>query len=211
MVKLTGPGLAKQAGGTLAGQLVFSSWKGRAYVKTKSTPTQPRTDPQMAMRNMLTFLSQEWANLTQPQQDAWDAVPVTEPIPAFNKYQKVNLQRYRSFLAPSIIYPITETGTSPAEANWTVTCLGDHARINVQIAAPNDGWGVAFYRKVGWGPAFKWSDVLHVQHLCGYCWHHWDFYPDESATYVFGFHTFTTDGKLTRPDPKTIAQCILTV
>ena len=57
MVKLTGPAIAQGAAGQLAGELIFSDWKGRAYLKKHRKPKQPRTPPQLAMCAMLRFLS----------------------------------------------------------------------------------------------------------------------------------------------------------
>lgn len=60
------------ARGALGGQ-VFSKNRGGAYVRTKVTPVNPRSTAQIAVRNRLTTLSQQWRGLTGDQRNAWRA------------------------------------------------------------------------------------------------------------------------------------------
>ncbi len=43
-----------------------------AYIRTKVTPTNPRTGAQLTARNRLASLSSGWRNLTQAQRDQWN-------------------------------------------------------------------------------------------------------------------------------------------
>lgn len=53
MAKVTGPFLSLGARGTLAGALTASNWKGISTMRIKSTPSNPKTDAQMAARAFL--------------------------------------------------------------------------------------------------------------------------------------------------------------
>lgn len=67
--------------GALAG-IVFSHNKGGQYIRARSTPTDPGTVQQTAMRNAIAVLSSRWAStLTQVQRDAWDVYAANVPRP----------------------------------------------------------------------------------------------------------------------------------
>ena len=55
---------------------VFSKNRAGAYVRTKVTPTNPRTIYQSAQRGLLTALSQAWRTLSQVERNAWNAAVV---------------------------------------------------------------------------------------------------------------------------------------
>lgn len=59
------------ARGKLGGQ-VFSKNRAGAYVRTKVTPSNPRTADQMAGRGILGSLSASWSGLTDLQRRAWN-------------------------------------------------------------------------------------------------------------------------------------------
>lgn len=65
-------GLGSQASGSLGGT-VFSHNRFGAYIRARSIPVNPNTARQVAVRNFVTNLSQDWNNvLTQAQRDAWN-------------------------------------------------------------------------------------------------------------------------------------------
>lgn len=51
---------------------VFARNRGGAYVRTKVTPLNPQSTAQVAARNLLTGLAQEFRSLTQEQITAWN-------------------------------------------------------------------------------------------------------------------------------------------
>lgn len=61
------------AGSGKIGGHVASSNKGGAYMRTKSTPTNPQTSSQGGVRAIFGSLAQAWRSLTQAQRDAWNA------------------------------------------------------------------------------------------------------------------------------------------
>lgn len=59
------------ARGKLGGQ-VFSKNRGGAYIRTKVTPSNPRSSFQQAVRALLSSFSQAWSALTSAQRAAWN-------------------------------------------------------------------------------------------------------------------------------------------
>lgn len=53
MVKVTGPMHSETASGSFAKSIVFSIWKGRAYVRQLVKPSNPRSEGQVAQRAAL--------------------------------------------------------------------------------------------------------------------------------------------------------------
>lgn len=52
---------------------VLSKNRGGAYARVKVTPSNPRTNAQMFVRNNLAFLAQKWKTLMQSERDSWSA------------------------------------------------------------------------------------------------------------------------------------------
>ena len=50
---------------------VFSRNRGGAFLRTKITPTNPKTASQVAQRSKLASFSQAWRSLTEEQRSAW--------------------------------------------------------------------------------------------------------------------------------------------
>lgn len=64
------------ARGKLGGQ-VFTKNRSGAVIRTKVTPTNPKTDAQAAARSALGIASANWSNLTELQRSAWNSVAST--------------------------------------------------------------------------------------------------------------------------------------
>lgn len=52
---------------------VASKNRGGSYIRTKVTPANARTSFQLTARAIMTFLSQQWRQLTDSQRSAWNA------------------------------------------------------------------------------------------------------------------------------------------
>lgn len=211
MVKLTGPGLGKKAGGSLAGQLTFSNWKGKAYLKKLTKAKQPQTPRQVAMRAVMSFLSAEWAGISDPRKATWDDLAANANISPFNAYQKENLKRARNMQAPSQVWPATETGTDAQWLSWPLLCHGRYLTERVLIGTLNDGWGVGFYSKLAWPYPTEWYQLIGMTKLVTGTYTKFDFHPKQSGDWYCAFRVFTYDGK-PKPDvPKPSAFCTCTV
>jgi hypothetical protein len=71
MAKIKFGMMMTDARGKLGGQ-VFSKNRGGAYIRTKVTPSNPRTADQQANRALLGSLSQSWSGLTEAERASWN-------------------------------------------------------------------------------------------------------------------------------------------
>lgn len=79
---------------------VASKNKSGNYFRTKTSPTQPRTADQLAVRSLLSSLSQSWRDLTEAQRAAWNSATSLykssnifgdmKEMSGFNLYQRIN-------------------------------------------------------------------------------------------------------------------------
>ena len=71
MAKIKFGMMMTDARGKLGGQ-VFSKNRGGAYIRTKVTPSNPRSTFQQAIRSLLSTFSQQWSALTEAQRASWN-------------------------------------------------------------------------------------------------------------------------------------------
>lgn len=146
MVKVNGPMLSLDASGTIANTATFAKWKGRAYVRQRVVPTNPKSAGQTSIRQMLKFLSQQWASMTAPEKASWDTLAAAAAVSPFNSYVAAGLARWRQLDAPAAATPALETGSYQASAAATATGSYHQAVVEFPIAAVHDGWGIAIER-----------------------------------------------------------------
>jgi len=71
MAKLVNPLLSASARGKgVAG--IYNVWRGIAYLKRFTSPSQPRTAPQLAARALLVSFVEAWKELSDLQRSNWD-------------------------------------------------------------------------------------------------------------------------------------------
>lgn len=194
MVKLTGPGLARGASGTLADQLIFSTWKGKAYLKRHRNPAQPRTPAQIAMRAVMRFLSQEWTNLSDALKDSWAALAAATNISPFNAYQAFNLARYRTFGSPSGIYPPIGAGGDPNLGGVSIT---DHVvgfTCHWNIIAQAETFGMALHLVPASGGTITWDNLLHITPIPTAGWYQQYLGPFDPGCYWIAFNPIKWTG-----------------
>ena len=146
MVKVYGPAMSLAASGSLANTMVFSSWKGRSYVRERVIPANPRSGPQTGLRAMMKFLAQQWASLSAAEQASWETRGDQLVASPFNGFVSYNQKRWRNFLSPSVLDPADETGTAPALP--VITPTGGVRQISLSIAdgAPAPDFAYAIFR-----------------------------------------------------------------
>lgn len=120
---------------------VFARNRGGNYLRTKVTPTNPKSAAQVLVRSRLTQFSQAWRGLTQAQRDAWNSVVsqfATTDIfgdivnPSGNTlYTKIN-SNITNAGGVALVLPPNPTG---------VTALTE---VSVQAQVTGNGFGVAF-------------------------------------------------------------------
>jgi hypothetical protein len=157
MVKLKGPGLAQTAAGGLGKTLIFAQSKGRPYVKKWHQPKNPKTNPQLAIRAITAFLSQQWAALSQANQQTWEALASLTNIPPYNAWLAVNITRWRSFLAPSKAYPATQTGSGGTTTNRTAVVNIRRVTLSWEPLVLSQNWGYVCRIRNGGTPPIQWD------------------------------------------------------
>ena len=146
MVLVTGPLGGFSASGSLAGSLVFSSWKGRAYVRRLVTPSNPKTGLQVGVRRMFKFLAQNWANLTTVEQDTWDSRAAATVISPFNAYMSLNQKVWRNFQTPGQQDPIGDTGTVMTTPVWSAAAQTRQITLTNGGVAVGQNWGRTIHK-----------------------------------------------------------------
>lgn len=154
--------LGSAASGSLAGQLIFSSSKGRAYLKRHKKPKQPDTAGQVAMRAMMAFLSQKWKTLNQAQQDTWAEEAHKHNLAPFNIFQRENLQRWRNYLAPSRVHPAPMGGNTGSISTQTILPHVRSFTVRWRVVTLADIWAMALFLVPASGAPTLWSNLLHV-------------------------------------------------
>lgn len=106
MAIVTGPLHSSEARGAV-GALVYNTYRGRAYVKARSTPLLEYTDPQIAAREMMNEVHFAWAALSDEQRDAWsqyakdnhgcDWTGQLKTLSPWNWYAKIGYLIYNNF------------------------------------------------------------------------------------------------------------------
>lgn len=197
MVKLTGPSISLDASGSIGDSLTFSTSKGRAYMKRKPTPAQPRTGNQISMRMMMQFLSQQWTNLSSADQGTWsDAYPDPE-LSRYNAYLKHNLARWRELKGPSKAFPATETGICGASPYFIPYGGVRHVKTKTRDHLGVDQrWGVMFSHSTSSTPTMQFDNMVRIVRTEDTSWHWWTHEPLPAGTHYYRLTGFTTTGKL---------------
>lgn len=199
MVKLTGPVLGQGASGALAESVIFSNSKGRSYAKTYRKPKQPRSQPQVAMRAAMSWLSSQWPNVLTAFRATWLPAANAARISTFNAYQAANLTRLRNDQAPSVFTPPTGTGSGPLIANWQVLDGVRSLTIRFNISNARQGWGISIYNVATTGVQPTWQKLVHVTPAISTGWFDYTWPQTTPGTYWFTFRTFTGTGGFSGP------------
>ncbi len=195
MVKLTGPGLAHQATGSIAGELTFSTWKGKPYLKKHRRPKQPRTTAQRSMRAMLSFLSDQWSVISAADKATWEPLAERTNVSPFNAYQAYNLDRNRNLRRPSQMYPASEIGSSGAFGTYTATGGVRMLTLELVVNNPQDAWGAIYSHVSGSGVQPLWSDLIKLLPIPSIATYTWVWRPIPAGTYWIAFSRSTRYGQ----------------
>lgn len=196
MVKVAGPAFSLDASGTLGDAIVYSKWKGRPYVRERVIPSNPRSEGQVAMRAMLTWLAQQWAAQSGADQLTWDDPADADVISPFNAFTKNGLSRWRNFTAPGNAYPVPGTGTEATLNDWTVTGGVRSITFDQTITTVGDNWGTCLFRSPTASFTTAWNNLIAVILADDTSAHYFVDSPLDPATYYYNCRNFTEDGLL---------------
>lgn len=142
MATVTAPLLSFGASGAIAKTQVYSTWKGRPYVRRHVVPSNPRSTEQTKTRTTWAFLSSVYKIGPADFRSPWDAYAKGLQITAQNAWFKKNLSLLRSQtdLEGIILSPGAGGGLS---VNPGVT--GGAGSITLAMTAPSPlpaGWTI---------------------------------------------------------------------
>ncbi len=195
MALVKAPAMSLEASGKLGNAIVFSKWKGRAYVRALVTPANPKSGGQVGVRSMFKFLSQDWASIGSTPQATWETRADQKIISPFNAFMSYNQFRWRDFLAPTIADP-EATGDTPAVMGALSGTPGVRSvTLSQIITTANDIWGCCFFRSSSgsFTPAF--DNLIGVTRAVGVSPVLWVDSPLAAGTYYYDCLSFTLDGQ----------------
>ena len=69
---------------------VFSKWKGRAYIRARVTPANPKSAAQVLVRNSLSRCVDMWQSFEAQLKAAWDEYASPYSFSGYNGFMKLN-------------------------------------------------------------------------------------------------------------------------
>lgn len=199
MVKLKGPGLATGAAGKLADSLIFSNWKGRAYLKKNTTPKDPKSQAQVSVRTVTQLIATDWRNFTPADQATWNDLAADTNVSPYNACLAFNLTQWRNFLYPSKTHPPTRTGVFHGLGSITVVPHGRGALWTYTVAVMNDGWTLAIHHVPASGGAATYANCIRMMRPPGVGTITWLWSPLTAGTYHFRAVLTTNSGAAALP------------
>lgn len=196
MVRVQAPALSLEASGSIAGALVFSKWKGRAYVRSLVTPANPKSGGQVGMRSMLKFLSQDWANVSAGNQATWETRADQAVVSPFNSFIGFNQFRWRDFLAPCQHDP-PATSDTPATLGALTAVAGVRSiTVTQAVTTAADGWGILFFRSPTGTFSTAFDNLKAAKKISGTDDVIFVDSPLAAGAYYYDTRTFTEDGQM---------------
>lgn len=177
--------------------MVFSTWKGRAYVRSLVTPANPRSGGQVGMRAMLKWLSQQWAALSAANKATWLTRANQQIISTFNAYVGYNQFRWRDFLAPTAHDPEDTTDTPPTPGTLALTLGVRSITATVTITTAADGWGVLLFRSPTGTFSTAFDNLIAAELIVGTADVVFVDSPLDPGAYYYDARSFTFDGQVT--------------
>jgi len=142
MAKVTGPLLSLGGSGSIAKTQVYSTWKGRPYVRRHVIPSNPDTAEQQLTRNLFTWLNNVWKNAPSGMSDPWDLYARGQVLTGRNAFvgQNIKAMREEIDLDLMVFSPGAKGGVAPS----LVSAVGGALSIAVTVTPPSlpTGWTI---------------------------------------------------------------------
>jgi len=143
MAKTTAPLLSFDARGQVGQTQVYSSWRGRKYVRRQTIPANPQTAEQTLTRNAFSFLQAVYKVMPSIGSDPWEAYIRGKPLTARNAFTKFNLPVLRG--ETDLTNFIGSPGALGGLAPTAVTPTPGAGTLSLAVSAPGilpTGWTV---------------------------------------------------------------------
>lgn len=200
MAIVKGPLFSLDASGSIGGAITFSKWKGRAYVRQRVVPSNPKSGAQVGRRAMMKFASQYWATISAADQATWETLADQLTASRFNAYISENMAGWNNYLAPSEATPPTRSGTPgvgapPLAAIWEENRI----KLSVKIDTLNDNWGCMIFASLTGTFTTTVGNCILIVPAATVATVDWFWTPPAAVGYYFNHRFFTLDGLLDNP------------
>lgn len=142
MAKTNAPLLSFGASGAIAKTQVYSTWKGRSYVRRFVTPANPNTAAQQQTRSVFKYLNRLWQYLPAGALAAWELYGQNSRFTARNGWLKQNLSALREGVDLSDITLSVAAGSGIAAEAMAVVTGADQVTVNLTPPALPPGWAI---------------------------------------------------------------------
>lgn len=194
MARVTGPLMSVSASGTFAKTLVFSIWKGRAYVRERVIPANPRSAKQTGIRSMMSFLAQIWTTIKVVSEASWVELAASKVVSTFNAFIGENLNSWQNFVPPTASYPAAGDSTPLTVSTQGLTGGVGMITCVITPSGATDIWGIMIFRDTVEIVAPSWANCIAVLVANGATpITHVDT-PLAAGTYHYRSAIFNTDG-----------------
>jgi hypothetical protein len=141
MAKITGPLVSLGARGTIGKTATYASWRGRAYVRQRVIPKNPRSTDQVANRTLFSFLQQMWKLSPTLVQDVWTLATNGTPKTNRNSFTQANILAI-GFAAVDDSMLVMTNGAKggPAPTSITLTPGANQIACATTNPTPPVGW-----------------------------------------------------------------------
>ena len=95
MARVKAPLMSLDASGSVGKSIVFSSWKGRNYVRRHAIPANPNSGLQVGIRSVFKFVTQNFDMLTVGHKAEWTAAALADNITALDAQIRDAITRCR--------------------------------------------------------------------------------------------------------------------
>lgn len=155
------PLFSLDASGAIAGAIVYSTWRGRKYVRVLATPSNPKSGGQQANRSMMRYLSTTWATLSAADQATWANLATQGNYSRSNAFTKFNMDRWKQYADP-LRTPTQAVGTLPTMGALTVTGGVGQLSVSQVITTAADIWGMEVHLSLTTGFTPVKTTVVYV-------------------------------------------------
>jgi len=194
MVKVHAPMMSLSASGTLGDAITFASWKGRAYVRERVIPSNPKTGAQIGRRAMFRFLTQDWVNVIAGERATWQDIADQLVASPFNAYVSSNMAFWHNFLTPTRATPATRTGTPSDNALTAAVWQENRIKLSLAGAALGDASGIAIFAALGAAVTPAVGNCVLCEQDLTIAAHDIFWTPPTVAEYTFDTICFADDG-----------------
>lgn len=197
MAVVKGPLFSLDASGSVAGAITFSKWKGRAYVRQRVIPSNPKTGGQLGRRAMMRFLAQKWDALVAGDKASWTTLAAQIVASNFNAYVRDNLQYWHNFKPPSQNSERLALGSTSDNVLTAAAWEQNRIKLSFLGSALGDAWGKIIYAALGAAvvPAVGTAVLIEIDDVVTAHDVYWTPHiGDVDAQWTFDSMTFSDDG-----------------